>query len=228
MGSHGERISHRGLVAAAGNPTVRNALTVATKLMNRPESITRIDRELAESCRVKQSFPPLLKRQMADLADRIARALKAGRTIYWLGNGGSATDAMHLAAELVGKLSRPRRALSSVALSANPATLTAIGNDFGFEEVFARQVEALVRRGDVVIGIPTSGNSMNVIRALRAARKLKATTVGLTGQTGGKLARAAELVLKVPSLDTQRIQESHITIGHIVCGLAEDILLDRL
>ncbi|MSO21042.1 MAG: SIS domain-containing protein [Acidobacteria bacterium] len=196
--------------------------------MNRPESITRIDRELAESCRVKQSFPPLLKRQMADLADRMARALKAGRTIYWLGNGGSATDAMHLAAELVGKLSRPRRALASVALSANPATLTAIGNDFGFEEVFSRQVEALVRRGDVVIGISTSGNSMNVIRAMRAARKLKATTVGFTGQRGGKLARAAELVLKVPSRDTQRIQESHITIGHIVCGLAEDILLDRL
>ena len=196
--------------------------------MNRPESLIRIERELTESCRVKKSFPPHLKRQMADLAERIARALQAGRTIYWMGNGGSSTDAMHLAAELVGKLSRPRRALSSVALTANPATLTAIGNDFGFEEVFARQVEALVRRGDVVIGISTSGNSPNVIRALRAARKLHATTVGLTGQTGGKLARAAELVLKVPSRDTQRIQESHITIGHIVCGLAEDILLGRL
>lgn len=196
--------------------------------MNRPESLNRIDHELTESCRVKQSFPPHLKRQMADLAERIARALQAGRTIFWMGNGGSATDAMHMAAELVGKLSRPRRALPSVALSANPATLTAIGNDYGFEEVFSRQVEALVRRGDIVIGISTSGNSMNVVRALRAARKLQAITVGLTGQSGGKLTRAAEIVLRVPSQDTQRIQESHITIGHIVCGLAEDILLGRL
>jgi D-sedoheptulose 7-phosphate isomerase len=196
--------------------------------MNRPESLNRITYELTESCRVKQSFPPELKRQIADLAERIARALQAGRTVFWLGNGGSATDAMHLAAELVGKLDRPRRALPSVALSANPATLLAVGNDFGFEEVFSRQVEALVRRGDVVIGLSTSGNSMNVIRALRSARKLQATTVGLTGQQGGKLARAAELILKVPSRDTQRIQESHITIGHIVCGLAEDILLGRL
>jgi D-sedoheptulose 7-phosphate isomerase len=196
--------------------------------MNRPESLNRINHELTESCRVKQSFPPHLKRQMADLAERMARALQAGRTIYWMGNGGSATDAMHLAAELVGKLTRPRRALASVALSSNPATLTAIGNDFGFEEIFSRQVEALVRKGDMVIGISTSGNSMNVIRAMRSARKLQAFTVGLTGELGGKLARAAELVLKVPSRDTQRIQESHITIGHIVCGLAEDILLGRM
>jgi D-sedoheptulose 7-phosphate isomerase len=196
--------------------------------MNRPESLNRIDHELTESCRVKQSFPPHLKRQMADLSERIAKALQAGRTIYWMGNGGSATDAMHLAAELVGRLTGNRRALASVALSANPSTLTAIGNDYSFEEIFSRQVEALVRRGDIVIGISTSGNSANVIRALRAAKKLQAFTVGLTGQTGGKLARAADLVLKVPSQDTQRIQESHITIGHIVCGLAEDILLDRL
>jgi D-sedoheptulose 7-phosphate isomerase len=196
--------------------------------MNRPESLNRIDSELTESCRVKQSFPPHLKRQMADLAERMARALENGRTIFWMGNGGSATDAMHLAAELVGKLSRPRRALASVALSANPSTLTAIGNDYGFEEVFSRQVEALVRRGDLVIGLSTSGNSMNVIRALRAARKLQAFTVGLTGESGGRLTRAAELVLKVPSRDTQRIQEAHITIGHIVCGLAEDILLGRM
>lgn len=196
--------------------------------MNRPESLNRIDHELIESCRVKQSFPPHLKRQMADLAERIARALLAGRVIYWLGNGGSAADAMHLAAELVGRLRGHRRALASVALSDNPSTLTAIGNDFGFDEVFSRQVEALVRRGDIVIGLSTSGNSLNVIRALRAARKLQATTIGLTGESGAKLARAAELVLKVPSRDTQRIQESHITIGHIVCGLAEDILLGRL
>lgn len=196
--------------------------------MNRPESLNRINHELNESCRVKQSFPPHLKRQIADLAERIARALENGRTIFWMGNGGSATDAMHLACELVGKLNRPRRALPSIALSANPSTLLAVGNDFSFEEVFSRQVEALVRRGDIVIGLSTSGNSMNVIRAIRAACKLKAVTVGMTGQHGGKLARAAELVLKVPSHDTQRIQESHITIGHIVCGLAEDILLRRL
>lgn len=192
--------------------------------MKQARSIKRIEQELAESCRVKQQFSANLKAQIAELAEALAKALRAGRTIYWMGNGGSATDAQHLAAELVGKLYRPRRALASVALSANPSILTAIGNDMSFEEIFSRQVEALVRPGDVVIGISTSGNSANIIRAIRRANERKALTVAWTGSASSKLARAAAICLRIPSTDTQRIQEAHITIGHIVCGLTEDLL----
>src|SRR5581483_7426257 len=165
-----------------------------------------------------------LKNQIAELSEIMAAALLQGRTIFWIGNGGSAADAQHLAAELVGKLRNPRPALASIALSTNGSVLTALANDDSFESVFSRQVEALARPGDVVIGISTSGNSKNVIRAVRAARALGAFTAGWTGRAGGALARTAQLCLCVPSNDTQRIQEAHIAIGHIVCGIVEDLV----
>jgi D-sedoheptulose 7-phosphate isomerase len=192
--------------------------------MDRKKALARIEEELAESCRVKQQFSAELKAQIAELAERVTTTLAAGGTIYWIGNGGSAADAQHLAAELVGRLRRARKALASVALTTNTSILTAVANDSSYDDVFARQVEALIRPTDLLIGISTSGNSESVLRAIARANKRKSFTVGWTGETGGRLAKLAQLCLRVPSRDTQRIQEAHITIGHILCGLVEDQL----
>ncbi|MEN6414731.1 MAG: D-sedoheptulose 7-phosphate isomerase [Veillonellales bacterium] len=149
-------------------------------------------------------------------------ALKNGRTIYFCGNGGSAADCQHLAAEFVGRFVKERHGLPAVALTTDTSILTAVGNDYGFDQVFARQVDALVRQGDVVVGISTSGNSANVVRAMDKARLQGAKTIGLTGQQGGKLAKCCDLCLQVPSQVTARIQEAHILIGHIVCELIDE------
>ncbi len=183
----------------------------------------RVEEELEESCRVKQRFSEELKDQIVSLAEQMAAALAAGGTIYWMGNGGSAADAQHLAAELVGRLHRVRRGLAAVALATNASILTAVANDTSYADVFARQVEALARPGDVLVGLSTSGNSENVLRALQVGKEKNVLTVGWTGEPGGRLAEVAHLCLRVPSHDTQRIQEAHITIGHIVCGLVEDL-----
>lgn len=183
-----------------------------------------IRRQLEESCRVKSSFPADLVARIAQFAERSAAALRAGGKLVFFGNGGSAADAQHLAAELVGRLRRSRRALASVALTTNTSILTAVANDTSYDEVFSRQVEALLRPGDILIGLSTSGNSESVLRAVQAAHERKARTVGWTGMDGGRLRKLAGLCLLVPSRDTQRIQESHITIGHILCGLVEDLL----
>lgn len=151
----------------------------------------------------------------------ISEAINQGRIIYIFGNGGSAADAQHIAAELVGKYQQKRKGLPSIALTTNTSILTAIGNDFGYEYVFERQVEALVRRGDIAIGISTSGNSANVINGLVMAKRMGAITVGLTGSKGGRLADIADITLRVPSDNTQRIQECHIMIGHIICDIVE-------
>ena len=191
--------------------------------MNSKTMRARIERELDESCRVKQRFSGKLKAQIVQLAQSMAYALAEGRTTFWMGNGGSAADAQHIAAELVVRLRRTRQALPAVALTTNTSILTAVANDISFEEIFARQVEALVREGDLLIGLSTSGNSANVVRAIQAGNQKKALTVGWTGQPGGRLAQVAQLCLRIPSRDTQRIQECHITIGHILCGLVEDL-----
>jgi D-sedoheptulose 7-phosphate isomerase len=201
-------------------------MVIRTKT-NQSAMLARVADELAESCRVKQQFSSQLKAKIVQLAQEMARVLADGGTIYWIGNGGSAADAQHLAAELVGRLTRDRRALASVALSTNSSVLTAVANDSSYAEVFSRQVEAQLRVGDMLIGLSTSGNSENVLRAMQAATRLNARTVGLTGKNGGRLRKLTELCLQVPSGDTQRIQESHITIGHIVCGLVEDMLDKR-
>jgi D-sedoheptulose 7-phosphate isomerase len=192
--------------------------------INHKQALARIEAELAESAHVKQQFSPELKQQIASLAERMAATLRDGGTIYWTGNGGSAADAQHLAGELVAQLHRKRKALASVALTTNTSLLTSIANDDSYEEVFARQAEALVRSGDMLVAISTSGNSASVVKAVERANERGAFTVGWTGETGGSLAKVTKLCLCVPSRDTQRIQESHITIGHIVCGLVEDLL----
>ena len=150
------------------------------------------------------------------------KALQRGGKLLFFGNGGSAADAQHLATELTVRYRVDRLAISAVALTTDTSALTAIGNDFGFEDVFARQVTALSRRGDVAIGLSTSGNSENVIRGLRAARKRGAVTVGFTGCDGGKLLAQVDHAILVPSSNTARIQEMHLLLGHALCGLIEN------
>ena len=175
--------------------------------------------QLQESCRVKRSISDALLLRVWQWAEVSKAALERGRRIFLFGNGGSAADAQHLAAELVGKfLDAGRRALPAIALTTNTSTLTAVANDFDYADVFLRQVEAFVGPGDVVVGISTSGRSPNVLRAARARR---AVTVCLTGANGKTAEPLADIVIAVPSANTQRIQESHITLGHIYCGLLD-------
>ena len=163
------------------------------------------------------------------VVDRIARTLiaafSAGRRVYWLGNGGSAADAQHLAAEFSGRFLRERRGLPSEAFSVNSSAVTAIANDYGYDRVFARMVEAFVNPGDVVVGLTTSGNSQNVILALEEAKKLGATTIAFTGNGGGRLIEVADINLIGPDGYSALVQEVHITLGHIVCDLVEGALL---
>jgi D-sedoheptulose 7-phosphate isomerase len=162
------------------------------------------------------------------IVDRIARTLiaafSAGRKVLWCGNGGSAADAQHLAAEFSGRFLRERRALPSESLSVNPSAVTAIANDYGFDRLFARQVEAFVQPGDVVVGLSTSGNSRNIVLALEEAKKCGATTIAFTGNGGGRIAEAADINLIGPDGYSALVQEVHITLGHIVCDLVEQAL----
>jgi D-sedoheptulose 7-phosphate isomerase len=151
------------------------------------------------------------------IAAEMTRALLAGRKVLWCGNGGSAADSQHMAAELMGRFRRERCGLPSIALTTDTSILTAIGNDYGYEKVFQRQVEALCVKGDVVVGISTSGNSKNVCAALETARKMGAFTVALTGESGGLMASIADATLSIASKDTARIQEAHILCGHMLC-----------
>ncbi len=151
-----------------------------------------------------------------------ARAVKNGNCIFFMGNGGSAADSQHLAAEFVGRFQKERRGLAAVALTTDTSILTAVGNDYGFDAVFARQVEALAKAGDVVVGLSTSGNSPNVIKALQAGKEAGAVAVGLTGRSGGKMAAVCDLCIKVPADVTARVQEAHALIGHIACLLVDE------
>src|SRR6202047_475085 len=182
-----------------------------------------IRRQLEESARVKQSLSNELVGRIAQFAEKSAAALRAGGKIVFFGNGGSAADALHLAAELVVRLQTERPGLAALALTTNPSVLTAAGNDYGFERIFSRQIESLVAHSDILVALSTSGNSPNVIRGLEAGRARGAYLVAFTGETGGQLAGKVDLLLNVPSLDAQRIQECHITIGHIACGLIEQL-----
>ena len=184
-----------------------------------------IRRQLAESARVKQSFSDELIGKISQFAEKSAEALRAGGKLVFFGNGGSAADAIHLSAELVVRLKINRRGLAALALTTNPSVLTAAGNDLGFDQIFSRQIESLVSGHDVLVALSTSGASPNVVLGVEAGRARGAYVVGLTGETGGHLANKVDLLLNVPSSDAQRIQESHITIGHIACGLVEDLVL---
>jgi D-sedoheptulose 7-phosphate isomerase len=161
---------------------------------------------------------------IARFAATVKTALQQGNVIFFLGNGGSASDSQHLAAEFVGRFQKERRGLPAIALTTDTSILTAVGNDYGFEQIFARQVEALVKAGDVVVGLSTSGNSPNVIAALKTAAAKGAVTIGMTGSSGGQMANICDLCVKVSSDTTARIQEAHILVGHIVCELTEEAL----
>ena len=157
----------------------------------------------------------------------VVRAVDEGNKLFLLGNGGSAADAQHIAAEFVGRFAFDRPALPALALSVNTSCVTAIGNDYGFDQVFSRQIEALGRPGDVAIGISTSGNSQNVLCGISVAKKMGLPTVGLTGHGGGKLKSVADYCICVPSDQTPRIQECHILIGHIISELVEESIFPR-
>ena len=159
--------------------------------------------------------------QIQKITQVLIKALKNQHKILICGNGGSAADAQHLATELVGKFYLERPALPAIALTCNTSSLTAIANDYDFDQIFSRQIEALAEKDDVLICISTSGNSINILQALRTAKIKKIHTVGLTGGGGGKMKNACEFLISVPSKDTPRIQEAHILIGHILCDLIE-------
>jgi D-sedoheptulose 7-phosphate isomerase len=164
---------------------------------------------------------------IARCAELLSTALAAGRKILIAGNGGSAADAQHFAAELVGRFLMERRGLPAIALTTDSSILTAVANDYGFERIFSRQVEALANAGDVVIGISTSGNSANILAALAAARQCGCTTVGLLGRDGGAIAARVDLPLVVGCVETPHIQEMHVTIIHLLCKLIEAQLFDQ-
>lgn len=155
------------------------------------------------------------------VCDTITACICNGGTVYLAGNGGSASDAQHIAAELVGRFYKERKGLSAEALSTNTSILTAIGNDYGYDAIFARQIEARGKKGDVFIGFSTSGNSPNIIKAIEECKKTGIIVIGMTGVSGGSMNELCDICLKMPSKDTPRIQESHIMIGHILCEFVE-------
>jgi D-sedoheptulose 7-phosphate isomerase len=168
-----------------------------------------------------------LIRLTEQVGDKCVEAIRRGNKVMFAGNGGSAADAQHLAAELVGKLSYDRPGLPSMSLTTDTSILTAVGNDYGYEDVFLRQVQSIGLKGDVFIGISTSGRSKNLVKALAGAREKGILTVGMTGQTGGDMKALCDICLRVPSTDTQKIQEAQIVLGHIFCGLVERAMFPR-
>jgi len=179
-------------------------------------------RELvAESIRVKQAFVAEQADALARAVDVVAAALAADHKVLLFGNGGSAADAQHIAAELVGRFLGERKALPAIALTTDTSALTAIANDYGYDEVFARQITGVGRPGDVAVGLSTSGNSPNVVRGLEAAREQGLTTVAFTGAGAGKLAALVDVCVQVPSDDTPRVQELCMLLGHTLCELVE-------
>jgi D-sedoheptulose 7-phosphate isomerase len=186
--------------------------------------IEEIRRQIAFHREVMEKVESELAAPVAAFAEALAEALRNGKKLLVMGNGGSAADAQHFAAEIVGRFIMERRALPAISLTTDTSILTAVGNDYGFDFVFQRQVEAFCAAGDVVVGISTSGNSPNVLSALRTARERGAVTVGLLGRDGGTIAGAVDIPLTIPCNETPRIQEGHITLIHIVCDLVERAL----
>ncbi len=185
-----------------------------------------ITQELSESSAVKRK---LLENEemvgmLTQICEECVRVYQNGRKILLAGNGGSAADAQHIAAEFVGRFYFDRPSLPSLALTTDSSMLTAIGNDYGYDQVFARQIQGQGVRGDLFIGMSTSGNSTNILAAVNRCREMGIVTVGLTGEKGEVLAKACDYCIKVPSSSTPRIQETHTTIGHIICGFVEQVL----
>ena len=186
-------------------------------------AIDIIVRSIEDSVNTKQQI--LRNEDLVDrinqVADIMVKALKDGKRILWCGNGGSAADAQHLAAELSGRFYYDRPPLNSEALHCNTSYLTAVANDYGYDLIYSRMIDGACHPGDVLVGISTSGNSTNICNAFRKAKDIQVITVALTGETGGKMKELADYLLNVPSTDTPRIQESHIMIGHIICEIVE-------
>jgi len=182
--------------------------------------------EISDSISVKQRIlaDAMLVSSVRQVADECVTAYRRGNRVLLAGNGGSAADAQHIAAEFVSKYGFDRPGLAAIAFTTDTSMLTAIGNDYGFEHIFRRQLEANGRQGDIFIGISTSGNSPNILTALQSARELGIITVGLTGQGGEKMQTLCDYCIRVPSTCTPRIQESHIMLGHIICGIVEGAL----
>ncbi len=163
-----------------------------------------------------------LLKTIAASVDVIVNAFRNGKRVYFCGNGGSAADAQHLAAEFSGRFYTDRKALPAEALHCNTSYLTAVGNDYGFEEIYSRLIDGIGEQGDVLVGLSTSGNSPNILKAFKTAKKKEMITIGLTGKSGGEMRTLCDHLINIPSTDTPRIQESHIMVGHIICQLVEE------
>jgi D-sedoheptulose 7-phosphate isomerase len=196
-------------------------------IVNRPDESPALDpeallqQELREHRETFEATVQMLEQPFIDALDILERGLRGGGKLLIFGNGGSAADAQHIAAELIIRYKADRPAISAIALTTDSSALTACGNDFGFDAIFERQVEGLGRQHDVAMGLSTSGNSPNVLRGLRQARVMGLQTVGLTGGTGGQMQTLCDALIVVPSAVTARIQEMHITIGHVLCKVLE-------
>ena len=187
-----------------------------------------IEQFVHESLRVKAAFFEQNKEPITRTAETIAHGLKNGKKTLFFGNGGSAADSQHLAAEMVGRFGPDRSPLAGIALTTDTSILTAVGNDYGYEKVFSRQITALGQPGDTAIGISTSGNSPSVLEGLDTARARGLFTVGFTGETGGQMVGRCEVLFRVPSRVTARIQETHILLGHILCELVDRELFPEI
>ena len=185
----------------------------------------RVEQFLKASGDLKYQVAKTLSSKILNAAHAIRDRLANGGKLLLMGNGGSAADSQHIAAELIGRFKRERKAIPALALTVDSSSLTALGNDYGFDTIFSRQIEALAAPIDAVIGISTSGNSSNVIRALKLAREIGAVTIGFMGNDGGNMKNCVDISIIVPSNDTARIQEVHITIGHIICEIIEQDLI---
>ena len=188
-----------------------------------------IKSQLEASCLVKQQMlgNTGILQTIEDAVSACITALMAGNKIILAGNGGSAADAQHIAAELVGRFETERPGLPAITLTTNSSTVTAVANDYNYDNIFRRQVQALGQRGDVFIGISTSGNSPNVVAAIEQCKEQGISVIGLTGERGGKMQQLCDICVRVPSTNTARIQESHITIGHILCSLIDSALTPK-
>jgi D-sedoheptulose 7-phosphate isomerase len=190
--------------------------------MNREQAIQRVNSSLQEGAELRKAVARDCGKEIVEAAFLISQCLQAGGKLLFFGNGGSAADAQHLAAEFVGRFVRERDGLAAIALTTDSSILTAVGNDYGFDQIFARQIQALARPGDAAVAISTSGNSPNILEGVRAARKANAKTIGLSGRDGGALAKEVDLAITVASSNTARIQECHIGIGHLLCELTDE------
>ena len=188
--------------------------------------MNRIQQIIAASIDTKAKIinDPVLLETIDKIVKTVTAAFQQGNRVYFCGNGGSAADAQHLAAEFSGRFYTDRKALPAEALHCNSSYLTAVGNDYGYDMVFARLIDGIGRECDVLIGLSTSGNSPNILKAFEVAKEKNMITIGFTGESGGKMRSISDLLVNVPSSDTPRIQESHITIGHIVCQLVEEAI----